>query len=315
MPRERRVDPEWRQFERLVARIEGDAAELGVIVRSPDRIPCRVTGRSREVDASLRTPDGLLVTIECRKRRARQDITWIEQLATKRRSIGATRTIAVSASGFSKAAQAIADENAIELKELHELTEIDLHPFLGLDFVLFWHQRAEPVSIGLRFATDGEWSMPDPTNVDFIFPHDTDLFAPIFRNIDEGHKWSLNDVWLQMQEAANPFAEVMRGGPPIIRTAAFPYPRNVSVETPMGVKMLGDVIMYVRLWFEDEPVGRGDAMRVAYGSRDNVGYHRIEFASRRSAAEQWISLQTRSDASSIEEIKVGGAWPEPASDQ
>ncbi|WP_326914652.1 restriction endonuclease [Sphingopyxis chilensis] len=315
MSRARRVDPEWRQFEQLVSRLEGDAADLGAIVRSPDRIPCRVTGRSREVDASLRTPDGSLVTIECRKRRARQDVTWIEQLATKRRSIGAKRTIAVSASGFSEAAHAIACENAIELKELHELTEIDLHPFLGLDFVLFWHQRAEPVTIGLRFADGGEWTMPDPANVDFTFSHDTDLFAPIFRNIDEGHTWSLNDVWLQMQDAANPFAEARRGGPPIIRTAAFPYPRNVSVETPMGVKMLGDVIMTVRLWFEDEPVGRADATKVAYGGRDDAGHHRIEFASLRSADEQRVSLQTRIDANSIEEIKIGSAWPEPGNGQ
>src|SRR5690606_14024174 len=96
-----RTDPEWRAFERLVARIERDAIRRGGSVTSPDRIRCRFTRRLREVDAAVRFTNGQLTTIECRKRRARQDVTWIEQLATKKVSLGANHTIAVSASGFS----------------------------------------------------------------------------------------------------------------------------------------------------------------------------------------------------------------------
>lgn len=94
--------PDWRQFEQLVARIEADAGPLGLTVTSPDRIRCRTTGRLREVDASVRTQIGtssILITVECRKRRAKQDVTWIEELATKKHAIGAARTIAVSLPG------------------------------------------------------------------------------------------------------------------------------------------------------------------------------------------------------------------------
>jgi hypothetical protein len=79
----RRQDPEWREFERLVARIEADAGPRGMIVTSPDRIRCNVTGRLREVDASIRSRIGtaeMLITIECRRRATIQDVTWIEQL-------------------------------------------------------------------------------------------------------------------------------------------------------------------------------------------------------------------------------------------
>lgn len=49
--------------------------------------------------------------LECRKRGRRADDTWIEQLATKRAKIGAVKTIAVSASGFSDSAQLTAGQH------------------------------------------------------------------------------------------------------------------------------------------------------------------------------------------------------------
>src|SRR5215471_19742674 len=116
---------DWREFERLVARIEEDAGPLGVKVTSPDRIRCKVTGRLREVDASIRSRVGtaeVLVTIECRRRSKKQDVTWIEQLAAKRLAIGADRTIAVSASGFSADAETVAHRHGISLRKLSEVS-------------------------------------------------------------------------------------------------------------------------------------------------------------------------------------------------
>src|ERR1700722_2279651 len=100
--------PAWKQFEQLVARIESDASKEGLKVVSPDRIRCKITGRKREGDASTRGRIGtadLLIAIECRKRHTKQDVTWIEQLAAKRDSIGASCTIAISLHGFTAAAE------------------------------------------------------------------------------------------------------------------------------------------------------------------------------------------------------------------
>src|SRR5262245_39374323 len=93
----------WRDFELLVARIEEWLGPKGATVKSPDYIADRVTGELREVDASIRLHAGsapILVTVECRDRVSVQDVTWIEQIASKRDSVGAARTIAVSSSGF-----------------------------------------------------------------------------------------------------------------------------------------------------------------------------------------------------------------------
>jgi hypothetical protein len=103
----RKKTPSHRAFEMLVSRIEGILAPRGVVVTSPDRIPTLTTGKLREVDASIRYKLGsidVLITVECRERSRAQEVTWIEQLATKKAAIGAMHTIAVSSKGFSEEA-------------------------------------------------------------------------------------------------------------------------------------------------------------------------------------------------------------------
>ena len=78
--------PAWKEFEELVARIEETAAPRNAIVKSPDQIADIVTGTKRQVDASIRYLVGsvpILITVECKKRSRRQDVTWIEGLVTK----------------------------------------------------------------------------------------------------------------------------------------------------------------------------------------------------------------------------------------
>ena len=310
MTRNRRFDPEWRQFEQLVARIERDADQLGLAIKAPDKVRCSVTNRLREVDASIRTREGDLITIECRKRRGREDITWIEQLATKRRSLGAVKTVAVSAAGFSKSAHALAGKNAIELKRLDELQPGQLNHLLGLHLVVFWHRRVSLKSVRLRLARAERWTVPNPDAVDLILPDDIDLFAPLFRNTDEGHRWSINDIWHQLQDVANPYASLPKMVPPVVRSACFPYPGNVTVDAPTGQMSLGDVILTVALWWEAEPVWQSAATMVSYGSSETDGHHRVEFSSALSPEDWAISLQTPARAADINDLKPGGVWPE-----
>jgi hypothetical protein len=219
--------PEWKEFEQLVARIEKDAGPFGLTVTSPDKILCKVTGRKREVDVSIRSRAGttdILVTIECRRRHPKQDVTWIEQLATKRDAIGASVTIAVSSSGFTPSAQAVADRHGIQLRRLSEISVRDINDLMRIDFVVFPHKRAAPARVALRFFRHGEWTLPDPNHVDMVLPTTTDLFANIFQNTDTGYAWSLNDLWHQVQGVGDSFVDVHNGEPPIFRTACFPTP-------------------------------------------------------------------------------------------
>lgn len=115
--------PEWREFEQLVAHAEQTLAPKGAVVKSPDSIKDLQTGIMREVDASIRFNVGsapILITIECRDRSDAEDVTWIEQLATKRDSLGASKTIAVSKAGFSGAATKLAVLKGIDVRTFED---------------------------------------------------------------------------------------------------------------------------------------------------------------------------------------------------
>ena len=171
MASHKRDIPDWQEFEQLVARIENDAGPLGLTVASPDRILCKITGRKREVDVSIRSRAGttdILITIECRKRQPKQDVTWIEQLAAKRDAIGASCTIAVSSSGFTPNAVAVAHRHSIQLRRLSEVSAAEINALMRIDFVLFPHKRAALTRAAMRFARNEEWSIPDPESVDMV---------------------------------------------------------------------------------------------------------------------------------------------------
>ena len=98
---------EWRQFELLVSRLEEALKPYGYVFKSPDKLIDYDTNELREVDCSIRFTENnieKIVSVECRKRRGTQDVTWIEQLACKMDSLKLAGTIAVSSKGFSKSA-------------------------------------------------------------------------------------------------------------------------------------------------------------------------------------------------------------------
>ncbi len=307
--------PDWKEFEQLVARIEKDAGPLGLTVVSPDRILCKITGRKREVDVSIRSRAGttnILITIECRKRHPKQDVTWIEQLAAKRDAIGASCTIAVSSSGFSPNAAAVAHRHGVQLRRLSEVSVADINALMRLDFVLFTHKRAAPVRVAFRFARAEPWSVPNPADVDMVLPQTVDLYAPIFRNTETNTTWSVNDLWLQVQKATDPFASIEKGQPPIVKTAGFPYPGNVAVDTPDGPKILGDVILSMALWLELEEVWLDAAQKVEYTSPEGTALQRVEFVSQRRPSKDWrISLQMPKGSADLTELKTEVSEPKP----
>ncbi len=113
-----------RSLELLVQALEQLLAGAPVEIRSPDFIMGRNSGTSREVDVSLRSQVGsvsVLVIIECRDRAKPQDVTWIEQLASKREDVGADKAVAVSAGGFSAGARNLARSKQVDLRSLEEL--------------------------------------------------------------------------------------------------------------------------------------------------------------------------------------------------
>lgn len=124
---------EWRAFELLVTQLESLLQPTGAVVKSPDMILDLETGDLREVDCSIstETESGIeRISIECRRRRSKEDVTWIEQLSCKRTALGLKETIAVSSKGFSTAAYTKAQLHGITLKTYREaVLEIAQRPF------------------------------------------------------------------------------------------------------------------------------------------------------------------------------------------
>lgn len=300
--------PDWRQFEELIARIEADAAPFGFVVTSPDKITSLITGDLREVDASIRfSTEGTekLVTIECRKRGAREDVTWIEQLATKKLAIGAVRTIAVSSSGFSTQAKKAAAHYGIELCTASEITVSDSNPFLRLDFALFPHKVCSIAQVAIRRYRDAEWTLPSSGCIDFQLPNSTDPFLDIFLNTQTNEKFSLNQLWHQAQELVDPFANVGKGMPPVIRTACFPFPGNVVIDTGVSTERLGDVLLSVALAIEIEQVALDDAKKMSYRGTGGTDLQRLEFRSVECTRGEWsIAIQLPRTASDVHEMRT-----------
>ena len=114
-----------RPLELLVQGLEQLLAGAPVEIRSPDYIMGRNSGELREVDVSLRSQVGsvsVLVIIECRDRGKAQGVSWIEQLASKREDVGADKAVAVSAAGFTPAAQNLARSKQVDLRSFKELS-------------------------------------------------------------------------------------------------------------------------------------------------------------------------------------------------
>jgi len=122
-------DAKWREFEKMVARIEACFGPQGITITSPDFVDDVITSDKREVDATLRYQIGsakVLVAVECRDRKGVEDVLWIEQLVTKQRDLRADKCVAVSSSRFSKAAIQKAKHYDIGIRLVQDITEKDV---------------------------------------------------------------------------------------------------------------------------------------------------------------------------------------------
>jgi hypothetical protein len=109
-----------RLAEEIVVKLE-QALGPNVSVVSPEAVLGLLSGKQREIDIAIRGTVGstdVFVMIECRDRRVRQGVEWIEQLVQKARDVGAGKVIAVSTSGFTKPAQQFAELHAVLLRTL-----------------------------------------------------------------------------------------------------------------------------------------------------------------------------------------------------
>lgn len=259
--------PAWRTFEKLVSRIEQALAGEHVTVASPDFVPCITTGTLREVDASIRTRVGsaeILVTVECRDRVAVQDVTWIEQLAAKKKNIGAAKTIAVAAAGFSAEATRIARENVIDLRILDEITEEDIKSWMPLIGMVHVFKECElagsPEIVFMAEPGDGPAEVTIPNSVSGSFPQ-------IFRGPND-EPLSLNDIWLRADDQMKIFDKVPTDNKDYFVKLTITPSDTLQLCTPKGNRQVKSIKLPLRLRWKHEKLSLSDAKLVRYRPAD-----------------------------------------------
>lgn len=259
--------PLWREFELLVARVEQALAGDGVKVVSPDRIRSLITGRLREVDASLRTRVGssdVLVTVECRKRSAKQDVTWIEQLGCKKPSIGAARTIAVASSAFSKDAIEVAKHYGIDLRILSEIDDRELQSWLLPSFLVHVYKHCDLVaSPEIEFFAEAGDDFSSVTPIESISGSPSTQDSPVFVAPD-GTGLTLNDLWLRADDQGKIFDTIPTDNKVHQRQLIIKPSDELTLQTRLGLRKVKTIRMSLAMRWKHEELALGDATVVSY---------------------------------------------------
>lgn len=288
-----RKSPEWREFEKLVARIEGALLKHGAVIQSPDRIRSLLTNRLREVDASIRAQVGsaeILITLECRKRSAKQDATWLEQLGNKKVAIGAARTIAVSTSEFSSDAMKLAAHYGIDLRIVKNITESDIEKWLFIQSVIHVYKSNEllgPPEISFEMQK-GE------TADNFNNPESTDLNAKVFINSND-EKLSFNDLWLIAEQQPGLWDKVPRDGSVLKVNITLDVADELKVNTSAGPRQVKQIIFPMALSWQKEVIPLSESKAYVYESPiSNIcpTIHRVEFKTKKATKNLRLGFQT-----------------------
>ena len=302
--------PEWREFEKLVARIEEAAAPAEASVESPDRIPDLVTGTLREVDASIRYDIGtvpVLITIECRRHKDPQDVMWVEQLIAKREAIGAARTIAVSWAGFSKEAKAVARRGGVELRRLEDVDRADIQSWLVLMSVLHVFRQSRVIGVRIAYrqrAGDSEDITPSAEVESARKQHGVN--AKIFTRTDENTLMSVSDIWLLVQAQNDFYVGVPPPRSRISRTITLNMPKGaLTMPTTDGSREVAQIVLEMELWREVEEVPLEEGLFHRYSDSAGMEIQRSEFTTTLRNLDVALALQGEKESREVRfEISV-----------
>ncbi len=227
-----------RILEMLTARIEGALSGANVKVTSPDRLEDKVSGGLREVDVSLRSTLGsteVIVIVECRDRGRSSDVTWIEQVKTKRDAVGAAKAVAVASGTFSKKALRAAAAYGIDLRTLSQVNRAEVKRWTGA--IQLVSQTVSYNNAHITVALAG----PEPLTKEITDQFDELVRAQVFRApfisyAGEEGLLSPLDVIRRMNAPAHPIPQ----GQPI--TVSLPPKSVFSISSdPVMMQLMGDL--------------------------------------------------------------------------
>lgn len=131
-----------KEFQDIIAEIQKQLSGDSVI-KSPDYIMGVITRIKREVDVSIRSKIGLydfLTIIECRDHERPVNVTYIEQLISKRDDVKANKVIVISRNGFTQTANDLARIKGIDLFRFSDSKDLNWNEFISASVVTI-HQK------------------------------------------------------------------------------------------------------------------------------------------------------------------------------
>ncbi len=174
-----------------------------------------------------------------------QDVTWIEQIACKRNSVGADKVIAVSSKGFTEPAKIKAQKNEIELRTFDEIEPEKINRwFFSSGFIEHHIQMKTVPTVNINCNN------PEKKEIDF--PDETISWqAPIFVNKKDGRHVSLDDIWSYVAEKI--YSGVPEDGSKIHKPIRLNIP-NFQILTNSGPIDVKSLDLDAILWIEAKKV-------------------------------------------------------------
>lgn len=271
-----------RKFEKIVRDLEELLGDSNLKVKSPDKLFDYASESYREVDISIKGKLGthpILIVIECRDWEKPQNVTWIEQLKTKRDGIRANKMIAVSTSGFSPNAERLAEKYGIAIRNVNDLDAKELPGWIANNEVVYILNNFDVQKVNYVLNASPELGDVGPkatlptrgTNksVDKVF---------ILKNT--GQRFSINDLVgnIKFQDNIPLFDKVKPNQEPIEENLALSFRDSSNillVELDTKIYRIVEMNIRVKLWKTERSIPIASIMQ--YTSPDEILAERADF--------------------------------------
>lgn len=147
------------QFQKLIYLVKQQVAK-GSEVTESKMLPDSVTGTNREVDIYIESSVAehtVCICLECRDRKRKADVTWVEEMKTKHERLPTNALVLISSSGFTKEAQKVAQIYGFELLSLEEVNTESIEKLFGnIDALLSKVFSLKPTKVVVGIAQTDE---------------------------------------------------------------------------------------------------------------------------------------------------------------
>jgi hypothetical protein len=232
--------------------------------------------------------------VECRDRKAKADVIWIEQVAQKQADLNAAKAIAVSTSGFSASAYKKAAHHGIEIRELSKLTLADVSDWFaaGDSFLFLRRSDVKRVSIALDAkSVSGELRIDSGTEQKL---KNLDLDIPLLEAKKSGEILSARVPWSHALNMPGVYDGVPQDGTRVKRIIELQYPDSSEryvFRVAGGSADVESLTFHTELWIEVSKVPIAQVL--AYGSPEEELMRGVQYEVSAGANKFIVTLQRR----------------------